>query len=492
MQFASINFFCFFLFAILGYYLFPKKNQYIFVFITNIIYYVSWVTNCKYIIPLGVVIVISYLGAIILHRLEGKTIVRKIVLAMTIFLTLTSLLLFKYGNFLIDNLNAAIPQMNISHLHFIQTVGLSFFSLQALGYVVDVYKQKTKVEYNIIRYMAFVSFFATVSSGPIERSDHLLLQLRDEEGITLDWHNLYSGLLWFVYGVFLKLCIADRLSVLVNTVYGSYKSYGGGILFSAAIAYSIEIYCDFEAYSLMALGLGKMLGIELIDNFDTPYFATTVQDFWRRWHISLSTWFRDYVYIPLGGNRCSKFRKYMNLLITFLVSGLWHGADWTFVIWGGMHGLFQIIGDATKKIRNKLFDLIGINTECFSFKLSQRIIVFVLITFAWIFFRADTLEIAVGYIQRIFAHPELWGVLNGDIYNLGLDNLQMNLLWIGLLIMVVVDVYRYKTGNHFDEFLIKQNVSFNILVIVSLLVSILVFGMYGSSFDSQSFIYFQF
>ena len=238
--------------------------------------------------------------------------------------------------------------------------------------------------------------------------------------------------------------------------------------------------------------LGKMLGIELIDNFDTPYFATTVQDFWRRWHISLSTWFRDYVYIPLGGNRCSKFRKYMNLLITFLVSGLWHGADWTFVIWGGMHGLFQIIGDATKKIRNKLFDLIGINTECFSFKLSQRIIVFVLITFAWIFFRADTLEIAVGYIQRIFAHPELWGVLNGDIYNLGLDNLQMNLLWIGLLIMVVVDVYRYKTGNHFDEFLIKQNVSFNILVIVSLLVSILVFGMYGSSFDSQSFIYFQF
>ncbi len=260
----------------------------------------------------------------------------------------------------------------------------------------------------------------------------------------------------------------------------------------AAICYAFQIYCDFSSYSLIALGLGKLLGFDLTENFRSPYFALSIQDFWRRWHISLSTWFRDYVYIPLGGNRCSSSRRNINLFITFLVSGMWHGANWTFLIWGALHGLYQIIGNLTSPFRKKIYRIFHCKTDCFSFRLGQRMCTFVLVTFAWIFFRAETISDAVHYIIRLFTKPDIWNLFNNSVYSLGLDLLQMNILFIMLTIIIILDYVQYKTARRIDCFLMSQNWGFQGMIYIILFIICFVFGMYGPAYNAQEFIYFQF
>lgn len=498
MQFGSIYFIAFFLLTIIGYYVCPPKLQYVFLAISNAIFYVSWVKNCFAVLIVLGIIIFSYCGAYLLSKMTDICLIKRLILYFTILGTLSSLVILKYGEFgssIMQDLISTLgwKEVKMPYLHSITVpVGISFYSLQAVGYVVDVYQNKTKVEKNIIRYFAFVTFLPTVISGPIERSSNLLEQLQGADGKKWKWLNIYKGFLWFIYGLFMKYNIADRISIFIDTAYSSYHTMNGSILLLAAIAYSLQIYCDFKAYSLMALGLGKMLGFDLIDNFNTPYLAGTIQDFWRRWHISLSTWFRDYIYIPFGGNRCSVFRKYLNLIITFLASGLWHGASWTYIVWGGIHGFLQIIGNITKKYRIKVCQILNIDRDCFSFRLYQKIVVFMLVTFAWIFFRADSLHMAVNIIVRIITHSDVWCYFDGSIYNMGIDALQMNILIVCLLVILIVDAYRYKTGNRIDVFLSQQNIGFQMLVIFGLLMGTFVFGMYGSDYNAQEFIYFQF
>lgn len=264
------------------------------------------------------------------------------------------------------------------------------------------------------------------------------------------------------------------------------------ILLFGAVCYTFQIYCDFLAYSIIATGIGKMLGIELTDNFNNPYFSKSIQEFWRRWHISLSTWFRDYVYIPLGGNRCSKLRKNCNLFITFLISGLWHGANWTYVIWGMIHGMYQIIGNMTMPLRKWIYGHIRLKQDCFSFRLGQRLCTFLLTAFAWIFFRADSLSTAIAYITRMFSQFDIWNIFNHSIYNLGLDVLQTNILFISSILLLFIDYLKYRTSKNFDILLFEQNYLFYCIVIIILFVSTFVFGMYGPDFNAQDFIYFQF
>ena len=492
MQFASSYFIIFFIASICGYYIFPAKYRYVFILICDILFLSTWIQNnnySDYLIILAVIL-ITYFFSIILGKHKSK--------ALVIFgaiITLSFLLYFKYWVFTLKNLNLLLNHFGTSvsfNQSIISPIGISFFTFQALGYMIDVYRGKSEPEKNIFRYMSYVIFFPTITSGPIERSTGLLAQLRDSINSRFEYKNLQTGFILAVWGAFIKLVISDRLSVIANTVFDNYKTYGGFILVFASICYTLQIYCDFSSYSLMALGVSRMLGINVIENFKAPYLAESVQEFWRRWHISLSTWFRDYVYISLGGNRCSAFRKQINLLVTFLVSGIWHGANWTFIFWGLLHGFYQVIGNLTKKIRGSFTEKLKINTECFSFHLWRKLFVFSLISLAWIFFRSPSIGDSFEYIIRIFERPMLWNIFDNSIYNLGLSVFQMNILFISLLILFAADIKKYKTDSNIDSILLRQNMLFRCLFIAGIILFTVVFGMYGPDFNAQDFIYFHF
>ena len=293
-----------------------------------------------------------------------------------------------------------------------------------------------------------------------------------------------------LWGIFVKMVIADRSAILVNTVFDSYVSYYSVELFVAAILYSIQIYCDFMSYSTVAVGAAQVLGFSITDNFNTPYFSRSIKEFWRRWHISLSMWFRNYLYIPLGGNRCSKAKKYFNLMVTFLVSGLWHGANWTFIAWGGIHGLYQVVGEMLSPLRKKFG--INIRIQCFSYKLGSVLITFLLTTFAWIFFRAASISDGCYYIKRMFFKIDLWALSDGTLYTLGLDRIEMNILAAGLVILFLVDLLRHLKNKRIDIFLESQNLWFRWTIVFAFMYAIIIFGKYGVDFDAQQFIYLQF
>ena len=339
----------------------------------------------------------------------------------------------------------------------------------------------------------FVSFFPQLVAGPIERSKNLLQQVNNIEKIKVwNYNNITHGFITMAWGMFIKMVIADRVAVIVNTVFDSYYFFGTFSLAVAAIGFALQIYCDFMGYSTIAVGAARMMGFKLMENFNTPYFSKSIAEFWRRWHISLSTWFRDYVYIPLGGNRCSKIRKYFNLMVTFTVSGLWHGANWTFFIWGVIHGVYQIVGDITKPFRKKLYRTLNCKTESFSFKAGQIVSTFILVDFAWIFFRADNINIAINYIQRMFTRWDPWSFFNGELYSLGLSRFEFNILIIAVVILFLSELIRYYKKQSVAEFLKEQCMPFRWVVVFGLIFSCIIYGMYGIDFDSAQFIYFQF
>lgn len=282
----------------------------------------------------------------------------------------------------------------IFHTHWIFPLGISFFTFQSISYIVDTYTKKIPSEKNLLNVALFISFFPIISSGPIQRAGNLIPQFQNVR--TFDYNNATDGMKLFAWGMFKKLCIADRIAVYVNYVYGNVNDGYGVAILLATVLYSFQIYCDFSGYSDMAIGIARYLGFDVGKNFDHPYLSKSVGEFWRRWHISLSSWLRDYVYIPLGGSRVALPRIYLNILITFLVSGIWHGSTWNFVIWGLLHGIFQCIGRATKSFweRIKVPSIIRI------------FITFCLVTFAWIFFRAENLHEAGIVISKITQVPQ--------------------------------------------------------------------------------------
>lgn len=336
---------------------------------------------------------------------------RKLAWCLTL-LSLLPLLVFKYYNFINDSVTAGLAsigmQFSFPGLNWAIPVGISFFSFQAVGYMLDVYHGRVKAERNIVDYLLFVSFFPQVFSGPISKADELLPQIKKER--RFDYQQGVQGLKYLLWGMFLKLVLADRLGLYVDKVVADYGMYSGGTCMLSAVFYSLQIYGDFAGYSLMAIGVAKTLGFDLINNFNRPYFASSITGFWKRWHISLTRWLTQQVYIPMGGSRCSKLRNYWNIFVTFLVSGIWHGANWTFIVWGVIHGFAQIIEKA-----------LGLNKkESKGFVKALRIIVtFVIVTIAWIFFRMPTLGDAVRFIGHAFADlsmPEVLSVTNFAIY----------------------------------------------------------------------------
>lgn len=388
MSFCSFEYILFLPIVFVFYWLFPKKYRWVVLLISSYYFYMSW--NIKYSLLMLFITLVSYSSALLISRFNQY---KKIILTTSVILCLGCLFFFKYFNFLSETVYNIITCCGISGnrliIDVILPVGISFYTFQSMSYVIDVYKGKVQPERHFGKYAAFVSFFPQLVAGPIERTENLLPQIKEPR--TFDYNQATYGLKLIAWGVFKKIVIADMAAKTVDNIYNSLTDYRGFALIGATVIFGLQIYCDFSGYSDIAIGSAKLLGVNLMKNFNSPYFSGSIKEFWSRWHISLSTWFRDYVYIPLGGNRVGKHRTAINLLITFLVSGLWHGANWTFAIWGILHGLYQVLENLFCKVRERkktVFNVIG---------------VFLLVFFAWIFFRAQSLEEAVYVIKYSFS-----------------------------------------------------------------------------------------
>jgi len=500
MLFNSIDFLIFFPLVAIVYFLIPKKIKYLWLLFASYYFYMCW--NVKYAILIATSTIITYLAGIFIEKVKSVPL-KKWIVALSFISNLSILFLFKYFNFMIETINKVLTCIHINplnvHLSYLLPVGISFYIFQALGYTIDVYRGDIKAEKNPFMYALFVSFFPQLVAGPIERSGNLLNQLRaigqkkDGEGyLTCNINNISSGFAMMAWGMFMKMVIADRIAIYVDSVYSSLYQVGTIETVLAAIGFSIQIYCDFAGYSSIAIGAARVMNFTLMENFNTPYFATSINDFWKRWHISLTSWFRDYLYIPMGGNRKGRVRKYLNIMITFLVSGLWHGASWHFVLWGGIHGFYQIVENITKPVREKICKFLKVNTEVFSFRFGQIIITFCLTAFAWIFFKAESLNQAREFIGRMFGNFNPWVLFDDTVYMNGLDVKESNILVVAIAVLFAVDLIRYIKKEDIGAFLLKQNLWFRWAVLIILVVSILVFGEYGINFDSQKFIYFDF
>lgn len=397
MLFNSIDFMIFFPIVVFIYFIIPRKIRYIWLLLTSYYFYMGW--NPKYTILIAFSTVITYASSILIERSQnaGNAKRKKFWVAGSIILNLGILFVFKYSDFFLHNLSAVISRLGFGtidkRLDLLLPVGISFYTFQALSYTLDVYRGEIKAEKNIFKYALFVSFFPQLVAGPIERATNLLPQIQNVDKINVwNYEKIKDGLLLMMWGLFQKLVIADRASILVNNVITGYVNYGFVELALAAALFAIQIYCDFGGYSNIARGAAKVMGFELMNNFEQPYLATSIKEFWRRWHISLTSWLTDYVYIPLGGNRKGRIRKYINILIVFGVSGLWHGASWSFVVWGLLHAFYQIIGDLKNAVFSKSIGKGNRGRNTFSSRLRKVIGTFILTDFAWIFFVCSDMQ----------------------------------------------------------------------------------------------------
>ena len=426
------------------------------------------------------VTLVSYLSAIVIEKYSDKK-KKKVALIGTVIVCMGVLFFFKYFNFFSGTANALMNRMGIKQdpitFNIVLPVGISFYTFQTMSYVIDVYKGTTKAEYHFGKYAAFVSFFPQLVAGPIERSNNLLPQIRQNHIFNHD--KAMQGVKLMLWGYYKKLVIADALAEYVKKVFDSPRDFTGFALVIASLFFTIQIYCDFSGYSDIAIGTAKLFGIELMKNFKSPYFSGSVREFWSRWHISLSTWFRDYVYIPLGGNRVGKIRHYINLMITFLVSGLWHGANWTFVAWGGIHGLAQVVESA----------LIGKwETQNRLLRVVRTVIVFIFCTFAWIFFVSNSISDAFYVISNCFdGIKSPLSYLHDGFANLGFGKDMLVILGSFICIMAVYDYISVKRD--FVEWIESKNKVIQWLFYIAVGLILVFFSKKGVAAE---FIYFQF
>ena len=481
MIFNSFQFIWLFPLIFIGYYLlsyllsekFPERQRKISNALLLIVSYGLYAqTNMAYTLILLGVTLITYLFALLIERSDTDK-RKKHLIACGASLALLPLLVFKYYNFIVNTTQSFLESIHSAPPHFpglnwAIPLGISFFTFQAVGYLMDVYYQRIKAEHNWWDYMLFVSFFPQIMSGPISKAKDLLPQIKTCR--KFDATMATQGLKWFVWGLFLKVMMADRLGMYVDKVLDNYMFNSGTSCLLAVVYYSFQIYGDFAGYSFMAMGVGKLMGFNLINNFQRPYLSTSITDFWRRWHISLSTWLKDYVYIPLGGSRCSKGRNYWNIFVTFLVSGIWHGANWTFIFWGILHGVFQVI--------EKMLGWQKCTTSSKLIRFSRILLTFVLVSIAWIFFRQPTISDAFGVIERILTeHGALFKPSNKDVV--------FSLLSIG--IVVCADLMREFQTKKFYR-LVQAPIVIRWCMYYALLLLILLSGV----FDSSQFIYVSF
>ncbi len=485
MNFNSLSYLLFLAANVLLYYLLPGRLRNFQLLLASYFFYMCW--NPAYALLMLASTAVTYVCGLLVDRsVWGK---RKLWLAMSFGINLGILFFFKYFNFVSGLITRSFSALGLSFsaplLDVLLPVGISFYTFQALGYTVDVYRKEISAERNFADYALFVSFFPQLVAGPIERSGHMLRQLKEFHPFRPE--NLRDGVLPVLWGLFKKMVLADNLAVAVNTVYNQPGSHTGGEFVLATAAFAFQIYCDFSAYSDIARGSAKMMGFDLMENFRCPYLATSIQDFWRRWHISLSTWFRDYLYFPLGGSRCSKGRHLLNIMIVFAVSGLWHGAALTFLVWGLLNGLYQVVSQLLDPLRKRVFSLLRIREGSRWLHAFRVVFTFCLVCLAWVLFRANSLSDAAMIFRSIFTLP--FAGIQVDLHGFGLSLRSLLMLALFSLGLLVIDWFIIEKDLAER---INRTVALRYVVYFLLIALILVFGSYGSGYDPQDFVYFQF
>lgn len=471
MLFNSLEFLIFFPIVCIVYFLLKKiSHRNIFLLVASYYFYMNW--EPVYALLILTSTILTYFSAILVEKYFSEKNKKKLFLTLSLIINFSILFVFKYYNFInesvFDLLSFIGIKWNVPNMDILLPVGISFYTFQAVGYSIDVYRGSIKAERNFITYALFVSFFPQLVAGPIERSTNLLPQFKNKHKFS--YEKVAEGIKQMIWGFFMKLCVADVLSEYVNAIYNNVSNHNGTSFIIASVFFAFQIYCDFAGYSNIAIGTARIMGFNLMQNFNLPYFSLNIKEFWKRWHISLSSWFSDYLYIPLGGNRVKYLRHLTNLMITFLVSGIWHGANWTFVIWGGLHGLYLITYNIMCKYvyKPKYKSLIS--------RLANMAICFGLVVFAWIFFRANNVNDAFIIISKIFTEP-------------GMPFIDLSTFSVGLLALSILIFKDTK-----DNFQININFMHSKYVIIRYLsvIFIIAYIILFASFSSGQFIYFQF
>ena len=463
------------------YWLAPHKYRWIIILAANVWFYTCY--DVKYLAAILITMIASFICAILMDKKqEAKK--NKVIMLTGVITSLSLLLVFKYLNFALYTVSKILNRISIpmqeTTLKLIMPVGISFYTFMAVGYIIDVYKGKTEPVRHFGKYAIFLSFFPNISSGPIERAGHFIPQIDKEK--SFDYDSVVYGARLLMLGMIKKVVIADLMVKYVDAVFNKVPEHSGICFAWATLLYTFEIYCDFSGYSDMAIGVARMLGFELMGNFRQPYLASSIKEFWGRWHISLSTWFRDYVYIPLGGNRCKKSRRDLNLLITFLLSGLWHGASWTFVLWGGIHGAAQII-------ENRIKEAIGLTRDreknlSRPVKLLLTILTFLIVSYAWMFFRANSISEALYIVRNMFTSFNLKDAM---------AQMTMSTKSVIKTTAAIVLLMIYDHFNEREDLLLKMNrLKAPLRWVIYIASAILVIALKTHNTEIQEFIYFKF
>jgi D-alanyl-lipoteichoic acid acyltransferase DltB (MBOAT superfamily) len=489
MLFNSFEFLCIFFPLVTGlYFVLPHRWRWLLLLVASCWFYMTFVP--VYILILAFTIGVDFVAGIWIERSEGRK--RKLLLTASIVANVGVLAFFKYFNFLNESIADVVRGLGFHYgvpdLGIILPIGLSFHTFQSLSYTIEVYRRHQKAEHRFGIFAIYVMFYPQLVAGPIERPENLLRQINtttEGTGIRSRWDTdrIAQGLQLMLWGFFKKVVIADRCAVIVDQVYTDPHRYGAFSIALATWCFALQIYGDFSGYTDIARGAARVMGFNLMLNFKTPYRSANISEFWSRWHISLSSWFRDYLYIPLGGNRVVKWRWYYNLMIVFLVSGLWHGADWTYVIWGGLHGTYLILAIICAPLLARLTAGIGLDRLP---RLKHGINVFItvqLVSFAWIFFRADSIHDAGALIHRLVATPWALGDLKQLMNDLPRSMFDVTLVLSALFILIDPLYDAWVKGERQEPRGVLGTAAY-----AALLVGILLFGYFGST----SFIYFQF
>ena len=504
MVFNSFEFLIFYPAVLLIHFLLPHRYRWISLLIASYYFYISW--NPRLVFLILFTTAVSYFSSILIEKEhekhstgDGKTVNgsrEKWLLVLTLAASLGVLFFFKYFNFLSSSVTGIVNIFRKAPsdpliLDLILPVGISFYTFQTLSYVIDVYRGNIAAEKHFGYYALYVSFFPQLVAGPIERPENLLPQLHAD--YRPQWSDTTAGLRMMLIGFFKKIAVADLLAPYVNSVYNDPENANGLGIVIATVMFAFQIYCDFAGYTDIAIGCARVMGIRLMQNFDRPYISGSIKEFWRRWHISLSSWFRDYIYFPLGGSRCARWRHMLNIVIVFLVSGLWHGADWAFVIWGLMHGLYQVIGYFTQKPRDKMWNALKIGADSAFVRYLRRFNTFVLVCFGWVFFRAGSVSGMSSFKALSIMLPKLftdWSFtadyFTGTFEHMGLTLTAAVTAVLSLLVMRRLDIT--KLGTDSPDCLVMSKSRYVYIVWVIALAWMLLLVGDGAS----SFIYFQF
>lgn len=485
MNFLNLVFYVFIPVFLVTYYFIPTKYRYIAIFVGSYIFY-GYANPNMLLVLIGATL-ISYVGGLIIEKKHSKT-----ALVVSFMAEIMILTIFKYTNFAVDNYNLIMSRispgvcLNIDW-NIVLPVGLSFIVFQTCTYLTDVWRENIKAEKNIIRYGAFVAFFPTVLSGPIQKARNLLPQLSNPKAF--DYEQAKKGTILFVWGLFEKIVVANNLSAISTRVLGDFENYSSATILIGAVSFSLYIYADFSSYSDMARGISKLMGIDVGKNFNNPYLSKSTAEFWNRWHMSLNDWFIENLYIPLGGNRKGKIRKYINMLIVFLVSGLWHGANWHFVAWGVINGAFVVIGQMLRPAKIWLYKKLGVDENVESIVFLKRATVFYLITLTWVFFNKGIID-ALQICKKIILFDFI-SIFDSELLNIGGSAVITFFTVLFAIVFCVVQCKRQEESKVYKMY--DRQPVFMQCLLIAILICVCVFRVCSTDANvNTQFLYFQF